>query len=373
MKYVFFDIECADGGRGSICSFGYLITDEHFREIVSRDITMNPPGTFHLEGRAGRPDVSLGYPMEVFRSSPKFYRYYDEIKELLEGPDQIVIGHSAKNDADFLNKSCRWYKKDFLHFKFADTQKLYGIYAKTKQQVSLDKAIEALELPAQEISHRSDEDAKATMRLLKALCEKMACDLPTLMEQYPSIVGETKDGVALYTGEKLIEKRHDKKLGCKVRVLKEEQQNWILKGSENAILFTRLLDHVKPQRAVPQILAGRKVTISLNYQMYHYKEMIRLVQMIADAGGEYVLRASDSNLFATYDTVDEDGEIRRCSRLEYVKEAIENGADIEVMTLDTFLTMLGTTEKELESAEPLNIEYLKDKQYARNKDIGTAS
>lgn len=367
MNYIFFDIECADGGIGSICSLGYVITDENFREIVSRDITMNPPGDFHLEGRVGRPDVPLWYPKEVFRASPKFYHYYDEIKELLEGDDQIVIGHSVKNDADFLNKSCKRYKKDFLNFRFADTQKLYGIYASVKKQTSLENAIEALELPAQEISHRSDEDAKATMRLLKALCEKMECDFPTLMEKYPSITGETKDGIALYTGEELIEKRHDKRLGCKIRILKEGQENWLLKGSENSILFTRLLDFAEPKTEVPQVLTGRKVTVSLNYEMYHYKEMVRLVQMITDAGGQYVLKASIGDLFATFDLTDENGEVRRCSRSEYVKEAIENGANIEVMTLDSLLALLGTTREELESAEPLDIDYLKDKQYSKNK------
>ena len=28
MKYLFFDIECADGGKATICSFGYVIADE---------------------------------------------------------------------------------------------------------------------------------------------------------------------------------------------------------------------------------------------------------------------------------------------------------------------------------------------------------
>ena len=32
MKYVFFDIECANcyQGKGKICSFGYVITNENF-------------------------------------------------------------------------------------------------------------------------------------------------------------------------------------------------------------------------------------------------------------------------------------------------------------------------------------------------------
>ena len=32
MKYLFFDIECADGGKATICSFEYVIADENSRE-----------------------------------------------------------------------------------------------------------------------------------------------------------------------------------------------------------------------------------------------------------------------------------------------------------------------------------------------------
>ena len=111
MKYVFFDIECSNGGIGAICSFGYVITDERFNVIIQRDIIMNPPGKFKLTGREDRPDIILAYPEAVFRKSPKFYYYYDEIVDVLTADNQIVIGHSVSNDATFLNKSCNRYKK----------------------------------------------------------------------------------------------------------------------------------------------------------------------------------------------------------------------------------------------------------------------
>ena len=36
MKYLFFDIECANcfGGKAKIYSFGYLVTDEQFNKII---------------------------------------------------------------------------------------------------------------------------------------------------------------------------------------------------------------------------------------------------------------------------------------------------------------------------------------------------
>ena len=87
----------------------------------------------------------------------------------------------------------------------------------------------------------------------------------------------------------------------------------------------------------------------------------------------HVLTNTRTTQLATCDTADENREIRRCSRLEYVKNTIENCTDIEVMTFDAFLTILGTMEAELASVELADIEYLKDRQYARHKDIGSAS
>jgi hypothetical protein len=43
MDYIFFDIECANcfGGRGKICSFGYVITDENFNIRQKNDLIIN--------------------------------------------------------------------------------------------------------------------------------------------------------------------------------------------------------------------------------------------------------------------------------------------------------------------------------------------
>ena len=72
MKYLFFDIECADGGKATICSFGYVIADLNFNIIEQRDILINPEAEFCLEGRKGRPDVKLAYPKEDFLNAPTF-------------------------------------------------------------------------------------------------------------------------------------------------------------------------------------------------------------------------------------------------------------------------------------------------------------
>ena len=106
MRYVFFDIECADGGKGSICSFGYVITDEYFRELESDDIVINPESRFRLAGRSKKPDILFAYTEEEFRKAPNFPSFYGKIRSLLEGEDQLVIGHSVQDDVSFLCKAC---------------------------------------------------------------------------------------------------------------------------------------------------------------------------------------------------------------------------------------------------------------------------
>ena len=101
----------------------------------------------------------------------------------------------------------------------------------------------------------------------------------------------------------------------------------------------------------------------MNYETEHFKEMIRLAGLVKAAGGEYVLKASSVDIFATFDCLDEDGNLRRCSRGEYVRDEIQKGRNIEVITLDGLLELLGTSREEIEAAEPIDIEYLADNKY----------
>ena len=93
--------------------------------------------------------------------------------------------------------------------------------------------------------------------------------------------------------------------------------------------------------------------------------MLILAGMIKAAGGEYVLKASSVDIFATFASVDEEGNLRRCSRGEYVKAEIENGRSIEVITLNELLERLDTTLEDLENAEPIDVDFLADDKYKK--------
>ena len=145
----------------------------------------------------------------------------------------------------------------------------------------------------------------------------------------------------------------------------EKGDNVMLRGRRNHTLFLRYLDYGEAIGEKNDKLSGKKVSISMNYETEHFKEMIILAGMIKAAGGEYVLKASTVDTFATFDAIDEDGNPRRCSRGEYVKAEIESGRSIEIMTLDDLLNLLGTSREELENASPIDVEYLEDNKYKR--------
>ena len=172
MKYLFFDIECADGGKATICSFGYVIADMDFKIIKREDIIINPEGRFFLTGRAGRPDVELAYPIERFKKAPTFPTFYNKIKALVENEDYYIVGHSIGDDVTYLNKVCERYKLDPYKFTYFDTQRMYRELSGEKRQKSLEDALLSLGVEDKFRSHQSVEDARATMLLLKALLAK---------------------------------------------------------------------------------------------------------------------------------------------------------------------------------------------------------
>lgn len=364
MKYLSFDIECADGGKATICSFGYVIADEQFNVLKKEDIVMNPDGKFFLEGRAGRPDVKLAYSQARFERAPKFPHFYERIRVLLENKEYCVIGHSISDDVAYLNKACKRYNQPALKFCYFDTQLFYREVTGERRSVSLENAMLALGIDRGVQYHRSDEDALATLLVLQKLLKKKEATFADYIAAPNPCTGRTEDFVWAWD----IAPEHTRTTSRVPRNRgwrEEKYENVMLKGRKNHTLFLRYLDYGEGIGERNEKLAGKKVSVSMNYETEHFKEMIRLVGLIKAAGGEYVMKASTVDVFATFEEVQEDGSIRRCSRYDYVKEAIENGTKIEIVTLDELLILLGTTREELESAPALDVDYLLDEQYGK--------
>ena len=210
-------------------------------------------------------------------------------------------------------------------------------------------------------SHQSVEDARATMLLLKALLVKAN----TTFEEFTSrekCMGKTSEGKS--ARDFMPPEREQKRLR-ENKMKGEKGDNVMLKGRRNHILFLRYLDYGEAIGEQSDKLLGKKVTISMNYETEHFKEMIILAGMIKAAGGEYVLMASRADVFATFEATDEEGNKRRCSRGEYVQAQVETGKEIEIISLEDLLSLLGTSFEVLEASREIDVEYLLDDKYSK--------
>ena len=352
MRYVFFDIECADGGQGSICSFGYVITDTDFHVLEKRDIVINPDAIFHLAGRSKKPDLVLAYTKAEFKKAPKFPHFYEEIRAILEAEDQVTVGHSVRDDVNFLCKACRRYSLPSLKFSFRDTQRMYADYIGCKDQISLDHACEAFQIEKPHDVHKSDDDAFATMQLAEALCRETGTSLHEYGEKCKC--SGTLDCFTVkcdYLRAKLNVERDAEGY----RVLPEGKENCIWHGTKNEAVF---LDYVRGMNKIPRIsnlFAKTTISLSLNYERSHFREMLVLVQAIASLGGKYTTKAASADIFVTVSGRNRRGKEKTCFRLLSVKEAQAKGKHIDIIPFDEFLAMIALSREELcEIAESLS-------------------
>ena len=111
----------------------------------------------------------------------------------------------------------------------------------------------------------------------------------------------------------------------------------------------QFLDNVQPQDGYEKKLLNKKISISINYEEHHYKQMLNIVQLLCNYGAIYVMKASRANIF--------------------VNQANAEGASIEIITFDNFMRLLGITEIELDKMPMVSFECLyRDDAVIKNKE-----
>ena len=180
MKYLFFDIEGASPKLSTIATFGFVLTDTEFNVIERDDILMNPDSKYdwyvlkHL----------LSYTKAELSQKPKFNEHFMRIQALIEDNDTLVCGYSISNDLKYLNSECKRYDLPSLDFSFLDVQTLTDRFFESKNQIGIERAFSMLGIEDSILLHRSDEDALATMKVAKAVCEKNASSLTDLSKVF---------------------------------------------------------------------------------------------------------------------------------------------------------------------------------------------
>lgn len=231
MNYLFFDIECANPKFNSVCTFGYVLTDGDFRELKREDILMNPETSYdryvirHI----------LHYSEEELNSRMPFPCFYDGLRALMCGKDTVVLGFSISNDIRFLNETCIRYRLPCLNYRFYDVQKIYGEYIEnTGETSSIERAGEQMHLDGLGFVHRSDEDARVTMEILKAICREKKMTLAGMLEACPSASGTNCNFVEIWTNSKTINHKKNHFLRLAKRKKQAERKAEKMAGDKTA-------------------------------------------------------------------------------------------------------------------------------------------
>ena len=191
MRYLFFDIECADGNR-AICEYGYVLTDEKFNVLRKRNILMDPECPFNLTGREGQEDLVLTYPYSEYYKYYPFDDSYETIKNLMTQKDLLIFGHAVNNDIGFLFKDCNRYRLPLFDYTAYDIQKMLPVFDKqNKKYTSLENAfvdLVPLEIRSELKDHRACDDAMKTMLVFKAMVVDLEFTPKDLIESCPKSV-----------------------------------------------------------------------------------------------------------------------------------------------------------------------------------------
>lgn len=316
MKFLFFDIECSDGTH--ICSFGYVLTDENFNILKKDDLLINPQWRFRLGRYSGGEELQLAYSKEQFKASPIFPERYEEIAALFKG-DVKVFGHAVDNDAKFLNIACERYKLPFINFEYFDTQLAFKEYSPDKKILSLESIMSELGI-IEDGFHCSADDAEMSMLTLKSICEEQDCSALDLIDLWKQCTGENKDGNIL-------------RRQCGTRKFYSA--------------FFCSVNSFKPQNSLenPAVLRKR-FCISMVLERAATAKVWTLVQRLIDSGGRYTKKTSGCDFFVRTDM-----DVP-CKRYELVRQSMDRGRKVRIITADEFAEMLGLSWDEV---EPFNI------------------
>ena len=343
MKFLFLDLEYASQKEGTskICEFGYVIIDEKYNVIEKSNIIINP-NLYRFEWDYRVLKKILTRKMSEYEAAPTFDKVYDRIVALIESAD-YVLGHSIDGDAKALNEDCLRYNLPSINYVFYDIKLIYREYKNIKYDVSVTNIMKDLNVEGDEKEHDAEADAYNTMLDFKAMAESVEMSLEELISICPSSRNKNEN----YEVESLVISRMIKaerfdNLGV------DGVSNSIGKYSDNERLFVQFLDNVQPTENCVKDLINQKISISKNYEECHFRQLLNLVQLICNHGGKYIRKASLGTTFITYPILNEDGTLRKCSKLDFVTRANEDGANIKIIPFNEFLKTFDLTEEQLD-------------------------
>ena len=325
MKYLFFDIECANcfDGKGKICEFGYIQTDDNFNVLEEDSIKINPCAPFDKKGFAIR-GIRFEKPYEYYRTQPKFSDMYNRIKNLLQQPQQVVVGHGTSNDARYLLDDCKRYGLKPIDFEYCDTCQLAKlIYHREKNLKLKELYADLCAIDNVEQNHRGLEDAYMTMAIAKHYVQDLKMPLHNITTYYSQAMGESFAGRIIQAGipdlaYDYIDKTNKKNM--------ELIQNYML----NEMAYN----------------AEKTYVLFLDYVKHHFKETIIIINRLKQLKRRFSFYLSNNAVCVLNNEDDRtlEKEMRHIDTSKY-KENVQN------IDFEEFLAEIGLTEQDLKPTQ----------------------
>ena len=271
MEYLAIDTESCTGKTddGSLCSLGYAVCDDDFNIVTREDILFNPlPSRFYVGDKKNlkRTGIAFAYSKADFRKSKRFSEEYERITRIFQG--KTVLGFSMVNDIKYLNDACRKFGLPIIEYKFLDIQYLYKLIFPAATSIGLKTLCE--KYSNEYLAHRSDEDAVASVMLMKSFLQRENVTLSEIIQKYGVYYGEnTKDGYYLNYSEAVIKEQYGLKLGKKATnavfadFLRKLQQ----KKGKKRIAFSRKLERENSSylRTIIELIGENDMTFTKDF------------------------------------------------------------------------------------------------------------
>ncbi|MCF0217634.1 MAG: hypothetical protein HUJ42_01155 [Malacoplasma sp.] len=358
MRYLFFDLEFASSYYKifEICEFGYVVTDENFQILERNNFIINPQIELHEWDWRSAKKILTRDVWEYYKAK-SFPYFYEDIKKIFNSVD-FVFGHTLESDAKALNCECKRYNLPNLEYDFYDVKWMYKEYKERKNKhTALVKILDELNIQGEQNLHDAETDAYNTMLGLKGMLNKLEMHLSDMIELCPS----AKDNSNNYPVD-LVDFKNKRIISLLKFLGLSNWKNNLEKSCENWKSYLLFLDNVKPEGNLGSKFEGKKIALSPSYGKQHFKQVLNLIQLITNQGGDVVSDVLQANLFVKYEYYDKKGILKIDQTLKNISEENEALNKIEVIDFADLLNQLEITEEELDKLPMVSFDFLFKKE-----------
>jgi len=363
MNYLFYDLEYASqvGGTSKICEFGYTITDENFNLIERNNFIINPNIEIWEWDKHALNEI-LTRDRNEYLISKTFNHFYGDIKNIFESSD-YVFGHSLDGDSTALNDELIRYQYPSIDYNFFDIKIMYKNYSNSKKDVSLNNMLIQLNIEGEKREHDAEIDSYNTMLALKKMIENMNISLLDFIDLCPESKDKTENFKVISIENRRIER--EEQLINQFNNY-DSEKNKMYKFSKNWKTYIKFLDNVKPSVVGHELLKNKKICFSTNFEENNFKELLNIIQLIVNEGGEYIAKASESNIYVRYSFIEDEHSINKENRkYKHILEEINKGNHIDVIDFYELLKILNITEDDLRNNKYFELDDLRKKRITK--------